>query len=149
MSDQPPGTPPPPGPPGGFPPPAGPPPGPPSGPPPGYQPPPYQPPAYPVAGAVVGAVPQNQKAVIALILGILSCICCPIVGPVAFFLGRQAMAEVDASGGTQTGKGLGQAGFILGIVGTAFLVLAILYWVIVILIFGAALSTHSVNTLTP
>lgn len=160
------GFPPPSGPPPG--PPSGPPPGPPSGPPPAYQPPPgapsdnqppsyqpppgpppgnqapsYQPPSYP-AGAVVASPPQNQKSVIALVLGILSCVCCPITGPIAFFIGRQAMAEIDASGGTQSGRGLAQAGFILGIIGTAFLVLALLYWIVVILIFGSAL-TH-VNT---
>lgn len=124
------------------------PPTPPSGPPPSYQPPPvpppaYQPPSY-SAGAVVASPPQNQKSVIALVLGILSCVCCPITGPIAFFIGRQAMAEIDASGGTQGGRGLAQAGFILGIIGTAFLVLALLYWIVVILIFGSAL-TH-VNT---
>jgi hypothetical protein len=145
MSEQPPGTPPPPGPPGGFPPPSGPPPGPPSGPPSG-PPPVYQPPSY--AGQVVGAVPQSQKSVLALVLGILSCVCCPILGPVAFFIGRQAMAEIDGSGGTLSGRGLAQAGFILGIIGSAFLVLAVLYWVVVILILGAAFTTH-VNTVTP
>jgi hypothetical protein len=147
MSEQPPSYQPPP-PPGG-PPPGGPPSLPPPGtPPPAYQPPSYQPPAG-YTGAVVGAVPQNQKSVIALILGILSVICCPICGPIAFFIGRQAMAEVDASGGAQSGRGLAQAGFILGIIGSVFLVLAVLYWIFVILIFGAALGTHSVNTLNP
>jgi hypothetical protein len=96
---------------------------------------------------VVGAVPQSQKSVIALILGILSCVCCPIVGPVAFFIGRQAMAEIDASGGTLSGRGLAQAGFILGIIGCVFLVLLILYWVVFIMILGAAITTH--NTVTP
>ena len=156
MSEQPPGFPPPPPaggpPPGQPPPPAGgppPPPGglPPAGPPPGqppapYQPPSYQPPSGFPAGGAVAAPPQNQKAVISLILGILGVICffCPVLGPVALFLGRSAMAEIDASGGTQGGRGLAQAGFILGIIGCVLLALGVLYWIVVILIIGSHLT---------
>lgn len=151
MSEQPPSfqpPSPPPGPPSG-PPPMSPPPGspPPGSPPPGSPPPPFQPAPYqpqPGYGAVASQ-PTNQKATIALILGILSVVCCPISGPFAIFVGRSAMSEIDASGGTQGGRGLGQAGFILGIIGCVFLLLGILYFLVVVLIMGAAIHNAAVT----
>ena len=155
MSEQPPSYQPPP-------PPSGPPPsGPPSGPrrrdrrrsrpripPPSYQPPSYQPPAYQAqpSYAVVGAVPNNSKAVPALVLGILSLVCCPIAGPVAIWFGRSSMAEIDASGGTQGGRGMGLAGFILGIIGSVYALLIILWFIFVILL---AVGSAGIHNTTP
>jgi len=118
-------------------------------PPPGSPPPPFQPAPYQPQPGYGAAATQatNQKATISLILGILSVVCCPISGPFALWLGRAAMREVDASGGAQGGRGLGQAGFILGIIGCVFLVLGILYFVVVVGIMGAAL--HNAATPTP
>lgn len=68
---------------------------------------------------------QASSAVVALVLGILSVVLCPLCGPVAWVLGRKAEQEVDASGGRIGGRGLGTAGKILGIIGTIFMVLFI------------------------
>ncbi|HET7690371.1 MAG TPA: DUF4190 domain-containing protein [Nocardioidaceae bacterium] len=120
-------TPPPPPPGGGYTPPPGggytPPPG---G---GYTPPPGggYPPQYPYPGEGYGGAPQsNQKALWSMIVGIASivlCLCCPLfpiaLGGTAAFLGRQAKAEIAASGGMQTGAGQAQAGFVCGIIGVA------------------------------
>jgi hypothetical protein len=97
---------------------------------------------------VAGAQVQSQKAVIALVLGIVSCICCSIAAPFAIWQGRAAMAEIDASGGAQSGRGLAQAGFILGIIGCVLLALGILYFVVVVLILGSA-ATHGITNTTP
>lgn len=128
MSEQPPGTPPPgaPPPPGDMPPilppgpPSGPPPGPPSSPPPAYQPPAYQPPPYATAGAATATV-TNSKAVVSLIIslvGLITCCLGIVAGPIAFILAGQAEKEIAASGGTQGGQSLAQAGKIIGIIET-------------------------------
>jgi hypothetical protein len=82
--------------------------------------------------------PQQQAggAVAALVLGILSVMFCPLCGPVAWSLGRSAEREVDAASGQLGGRGLATAGKILGIIGTAFLVVLILF-----LVFGIVLGS--------
>jgi hypothetical protein len=81
--------------------------------------------------------PQQQAsgAVAALVLGILSVMFCPLCGPVAWSLGRSAERQADASGGQLGGRGLGTAGKVLGMIGTAFLVVLVLF-VVVGVVFG-------------
>ncbi len=82
---------------------------------------------------------QAPGAVGALVLGILSIILCPLCGPVAWSLGRSAEKEVDAAGGQLGGRGLGTAGKILGMIGTALLV------VLVVLLLGAIVLGAAVD----
>jgi len=81
----------------------------------------YTPPPPPPPGYGGYAVPQqNKKALWAMILGIVSVLCCGIfAGIPAIILGNQAKGEIAASGGAQTGAGMAQAGFILGIISIA------------------------------
>jgi hypothetical protein len=96
-----------------------PPPPPPTGPPPGGgygSTPPPPPPGYGPGPGGYGAPPgNNSKAIWSLVLGILGILCCGILGIPALILGKQAQNEIDRSGGTQTGRGLATAGFVLGI----------------------------------
>jgi hypothetical protein len=82
--------------------------------------------------------PQQQTggAVAALVLGIVSVILCPLCGPVAWSLGRTAERQVDAAGGRLGGRGLATAGKVLGIIGTALLVVLILF-----VVFGIVLGS--------
>lgn len=100
------------------------------------QPPPGQPqygqPAYgqPQYGAPYGgAAPVNtQKATWALVLGILSLVCCGFVAGIpAIILGKNAKAELEAAG--QSGS-TANIGMILGIIGTALSVLGLLFAVV-------------------
>ncbi len=77
----------------------------------GYQPPPQQ---------------NHPRATTALVLGILGVVICGILAPFAWRVGKQAMGEIDASGGQLGGRGQAQAGYILGIIGTVLLVFAVL-----------------------
>jgi hypothetical protein len=70
--------------------------------------------------------PNHRSATTALVLGILGVVCCPIFGPFAWGIGKKAVDEIDGSGGGIGGRGLAQAGYILGIVGTVFLLLSLL-----------------------
>jgi hypothetical protein len=82
----------------------------------------------------------NQKAIWALITGILSLICCGIVAGIpAIILGNMAKKEVAASGGTQSGAGMAQAGFILGIISIAITIL----WIV---LYIAGVATFNFNT---
>lgn len=57
--------------------------------------------------------------------GGLMCYLPLLVAPFALFIGRKAKKEIDASGGMYSGRGEAQAGFILGIIGTVLLALAL------------------------
>ena len=115
---------------------------------PGY--PPYQgypqQPGYPAYGAPgyppgYGVVPQNEGlAVAAMVVGIVSFVlaCGYGVGllgsPVALVMGRVSMKRIDRSGGQLGGRGMAQAGFIMGIIGTVLLVLALIALTVVIIV---------------
>jgi hypothetical protein len=72
------------------------------------------------------APPNDSQSTLALVLGIISVFCCPILGPVALFIGNSSRQRVQASGGTLGGGGLATAGMILGIIGTIFLVFGVI-----------------------
>jgi hypothetical protein len=64
-----------------------------------------------------------------LILGILGPLCCGIFTAIpALILGIMARKEIDASAGSQSGRGMAIAGIILGIVGIVVSVLFIAFW---------------------
>jgi hypothetical protein len=108
--------------------------------PPGYpqgepsSPPPSYPPAggYPQYGAPYAPPPPTHgKALAAMVVGIVALVlaCGYGVGllgsPVAWWLGWSAAREIDASQGRLGGRGMAQAGMILGIIGTVLLVLLV------------------------
>lgn len=88
----------------------------PTGPPP---PPPYQfSPQPPAAG--------SSKAVISLVLGILSLVMCGLfLGIPAMVLARQAKREIRESHGAVGGEGLATAGFVTGLLGTLWSLLLV------------------------
>lgn len=115
-------------------PPAGQPPGPPA--PPGYGAPP--PGAQTPGGAYGGQAQQNQKALWSMILGILGLVCCGLfAGIPAIILGHMAKKEIDTAPG-QTGRGMAQAGFIMGIISVVLSIVGIIVYVAII---GAAISS--------
>ena len=72
------------------------------------------------------APPNASNAVTSLVLGILGIVLCPLLGPIAWVLGRNGEQEIDASGGAVGGRGMATAGKVLGMVGTFFVVLLVL-----------------------
>lgn len=69
--------------------------------------------------------PNASTAVAALVLGILGIILCPLLGPVAWVLGRKGEREVDSSGGAVGGRSLATAGKVLGMIGTFFILIGL------------------------
>jgi hypothetical protein len=83
---------------------------------------------------------NHPRAVLGLVLGIVGVAICYFTGPFAYVISNKAMKEIDASGGTIGGRGMVQAGKILGIIGTILLVLGVIIGVI-----GLAVSFASSN----
>jgi len=112
-------------------------------PPPGQPGGPYGGGGYPGGNGGGYAAPQtNKKAIWALVLGILSIVCCGfIAGIPALILGNSAKREIGASAGAQTGSGMAQAGVVLGIIS---IVLTVIY--IVLLLAGVVAMPTSSST---
>ena len=107
----------------------------------GQQPPPYgapPPAAYPAYG--MPPRPNDGLGLAAMIVGIASLVlmCGYGIGllgsPVALVMGRISMKRIDRSEGRLGGRGMAQAGFVLGIIGTVLLVLAIIAVVVLVII---------------
>ena len=99
---------------------------------------PTQPPAPPPAAGGVppqqvgyGAQPQYQApktnglAVTSMILGILWV--CWVGSLLAVIFGHVGLSQIKKSNGTQAGRGFAIAGLVLGYLGIAFLILALLF----------------------
>jgi hypothetical protein len=70
---------------------------------------------------------SSGKAVAALVLGILGLTSCGLLGIVALFLGQQAQEEIAQSGGRLTGKGMADAGVVMGWICVALLLVGVLF----------------------
>lgn len=79
-------------------------------------PPPYQAPPTPV----VGGGPSSQ-ATTALVLGILGLLCWGLPSIPALIVGKREMERIDRGLAPVEGRGLAQAGYILGIIGVVIL----------------------------
>lgn len=72
----------------------------------------------------VASPPQpsaSTQAIVSLVLGVLSLICCPLLGPVAWFMGSQENKAIREGRSPQTGSALALVGMILGILGTIYM----------------------------
>jgi hypothetical protein len=95
------------------------------------------------------ALPNNQNALISLILGLVGFVTCGITGPFAIWLARKGKNEIRQSGGTQGGDGMATAGLILGIIDVVFLVVVVLYFIFAILVLGIFFAGAGHLTPTP
>lgn len=70
-----------------------------------------------------------NRATTSLILGIVGLVCCPIAGPFALFIGKKELDAIKAGTGLETDRGMATAGMVLGILGTVYLVIVVL-WIV-------------------
>jgi hypothetical protein len=82
-------------------------------------PPPPAPPAGPPS--------PSSQAITALVLGILGLVCCPILGPIAWYLSLGEARAIREGRSPRAGESLTLAAKILGILGTVFLALSVLW----------------------
>lgn len=71
------------------------------------------------------SAPRSQKATTILVLGIISLICCQLLGPVAWALGSTELKRIRAGQVSVHDEGVTKAGMILGIISSIFLILAL------------------------
>ena len=112
-----------------------------------YPPPPPPPPQQMYGAPPYGYVapgPAHPQATTALVLGIVGlasvAVVCGlglVVSPFAWAMGRKAVREIDASGGAYSGRGAANAGFVMGVIGTVLLVLAL---ALIVLLVAVGLS---------
>ncbi|MCD9153982.1 DUF4190 domain-containing protein [Aeromicrobium duanguangcaii] len=111
---------------------------------------PYPGQQYPAAGGQQWGTPapKHPKATLVLILGILGVVVCGVLAPFAWVIGNRTVAEIDANPGVYEGRGEAQAGRILGMIGTALLVLSVLVFAffVTLAIIGIAGSSTSTTT---
>ncbi|WP_327149226.1 DUF4190 domain-containing protein [Nocardia sp. NBC_01329] len=100
----------------------------------------YPPPAY--GYPAYGPPPEHPQATTVLILGIVGMMFCQICAPFAWILGRRALNEIDASGGTVGGRSNVMVGYVLGIIGSVLLILMVLgiiaYIVLIVVLVGSS-----------
>ena len=83
------------------------------------------------------APPNSSKATTSLVLGIVSIVLCGLfLGVPAMILSRQAKREIVESQGRLGGDGLATAGFVTGLIGTIWSVLAAILVVVLIAVGG-------------
>jgi uncharacterized membrane protein YjgN (DUF898 family) len=100
-----------------------------------YNAPPPPPPGQPYGTPGGYAAPiEHPKGTTILVLGILSLVCCSILGPFAWVMGNKAIAEIDASGQAFSNRGQINAGRICGIVATVLMVLGIVFYAVLAIV---------------
>jgi|SRR5690625_1425551 len=81
-----------------------------------------------------GGYPQNHpSATTILVLAILGIVLCAPLGVVAWVMGNKALKEIDSSGLVYANRGTVQAGRIIGIIATVFLIIGIVLGIVAIL----------------
>ena len=109
------------------------------------QPAPYAP--MPPYGGFVARPPDHPQATLSFILGLvglvgfLFCGVTLLVSPFAWGIGRSALAEIRNSQGRLGGESAARTGMILGIIGTALLMLAVIALIVFIVLVAAGATT--------
>lgn len=85
-----------------------------------------------------GAAVDHPQGTTILVVGILSLVVCGLLGPVAWAMGNNALAEIDRTPTAYKNRGNVQAGRICGIVATGLLAFGVL-----ILILALAVAAGS------
>ena len=86
---------------------------------------PAYPPAFPPGPGYGAAMVQPHRGTTVLVLGILGLLVCSPLAFVAFFMGRNDLAAMDAGTMDPAGRGTTNVGRILGLVGMAILVVTL------------------------
>jgi len=86
---------------------------------------------------------KPHRGVLILVLGILGLIACCFCAPVAWYMGSQDMAEIDAGRMDPEGRQMTQIGMILGMVGAGLWVLGIIIQVAVLVLAGGMAAVAS------
>lgn len=98
------------------------------------------PPTPPTAGGYApGPQVKPHRGVLILVFGILGLVICPIIfGVLAWVWGNNDLREIDAGLMDPEGKGLTQAGRIIGMVSVILMLVGIAFWLLMLVCAGGA-----------
>ena len=99
--------------------------------------------AAPQAPWGVPATWTHPRGTTVLVLGILSVVLAPVLGPFAWVMGRRALSEADAAPSPPVNRSSLQAGMVLGVIGTVLMVLGALWFLMVMGLFVTTATTTS------
>ena len=94
------------------------------------------------AGTTGGGGGEKGNSTLILVLGIVGLLCCNLLGPIVWYMGKQEIQGIAEGRIAAANEGTAKAGMILGMIGTALLVFSIL-WIFFfggMAILGAALE---------
>ena len=77
-----------------------------------------------------GGARDHPQGTTILVLGIFSILCCGILGPVAWVMGNNALAEIDRNPAAYTNRGNVNAGRICGIIGTILWAISVVFFLL-------------------
>ena len=92
--------------------------------------------------------PESSQATTVLVLGILGLVVCGVLGPVAWSMGNTELKAIDAGRRPPENRGTANAGRILGIIATVFLILGVMALVAIlalVVVAGEEISTEFDN----
>lgn len=87
--------------------------------------------------------PEHPQATTVLVLGILGVVGLAFVAPFAWYLGRQALTEIDANPGAWSRREHVYIGYILGIVGTVILAFVLVVFGIMFIVWAGMLISFA------
>lgn len=75
------------------------------------------------------AYPENSQATPSLVVSIVGLVCCGVAAPVAWYMAQQELAGIAAGRRDPANEGTANAARIIGIIGTVFLAIAVV-WIV-------------------
>ena len=107
-----------------------------------HPPPPYPPPGLGRAAPTDGrAITSLVASIFGLLLGLPFGLPGLTLGPLGYFMGRSAIARIDAAPGTAGGRSVAVMGWVLGVVATAIGAVVSLVWLVLLLVVISAAPT--------
>jgi hypothetical protein len=79
------------------------------------------------AGSTGSGGGAKGNSTLILVLGIVGLLCCNLLGPVVWYMGKQEMQGIAEGRIAAANEGTAKAGMILGMIGTALLAFGILW----------------------
>jgi hypothetical protein len=84
---------------------------------------------YPPQQPNYQSYPEASQSTVVLVLGIMGLIVCQVLAPVAWYMGSQEVTAIDTGRRDPSGRSTANAGRILGIIGTVFLIIGVVAFV--------------------
>src|SRR5690606_37107594 len=93
---------------------------------------------YPVYPGYGGYAYEHPEGTTVLLLGVLSLVVCQFLGPVAWIMGNNVIAEIDRNPGMYSNRGSVQAGRICGIISSCLIIVMVVGFVLALIALGAS-----------